>query len=81
MSQMVVGGEIPVVPLVPTKTHTRSADTELLFWLVPLRICFHSQSHVAYWFRPELCHGRTGRMYLNGLPAHREGFLPIVLQG
>lgn len=36
-----------MVPLVPTKTHTRSADLELLFWLVPLRIYFHSQSHVA----------------------------------
>ena len=32
----VVGGEIPVVPMFPTRTHTWSPNAEPLFWLMPL---------------------------------------------
>lgn len=43
----VVRGEIPVVPLAPTETHTQSPNAEPLFWLMPLSFWFHSQSCVA----------------------------------
>lgn len=36
--QGVVEGEIPAVPLVPTKTRTWSPNAETLFWLAPLSI-------------------------------------------
>lgn len=72
----VVGGEIPVVSLVPTKTHFRSADAELLLWLVPLRIVLTVKAMLPDCLRPELFCGRTGRMYLNGLPAPRKAFSP-----